>query len=119
MARGSTVAALGLVLSGVVGCGSDCESWCEDTLDCLRSQVDDDALEEAKSRCDEACDELEEQAEDAGCEDAFDEYLACVEEKGDVCDGSPKCASKQSTYGSCIAKYCNTHPSAQLCGGPV
>ena len=109
------VTALGILLPGIVGCGSACESWCEDTLDCLRSQVDDDTLEDAKADCDEACDDMEEQAEDADCEDDFDEYMDCVDEEGVDCD-SPTCVSKQNAYLTCLGRYCSSHPSTETCG---
>jgi hypothetical protein len=119
MKLGSMVAVFGAMLPGLVACGSACENWCEDTLDCVSSDVNEDALDEAKSHCDEACDEMEEQAEDAGCENAFDKYMTCVEEEGDVCEGSPECSTEQSAYGTCMSKYCNDHPSAEGCGGSL
>ena len=63
---------LGLALAALPGCGYNEEDLCDDSCDCTGcSQYDyEDCVDNA--------DDLAREVEYQGCEDYYDEYLACV-----------------------------------------
>lgn len=82
----------------LVGCGGpSIENLCARACDC---DAECDAAEEAE--CIAEGEELEQAAEDAGCTEAFNDFLACVDdtlvcENGDV-DSAESC---QEFLGAC------------------
>lgn len=78
------------------GCSSDCESVCEDSKDCPNSTT-------KYADCSEICDEGEKQAEDAGCEDEYDDAASCAADLDDVCTDTG-CQSESTALAACVAK---------------
>src|SRR5262245_22382679 len=87
--------ALGLF---AVGCGPDCESLCEDGKDCEGADKDTD--------CGKTCDDAKKDAEDAGCEDQYDDYISCLGDLDDICkyDPTKDCKSEAEAMAKCVAK---------------
>jgi hypothetical protein len=81
------------------GCGDDCVSACEDAKECEGGDEDTD--------CDKECEDSAKEAEDAGCEDQYDEFASCVADQDDVCDIeklAEACSSEASKYNECLTK---------------
>ena len=100
-----------LVLSGAaLGCGNpDCEELCEDSLDCPRSQTEDCAAE---------CDQLETLARASGCQTDYDDFITCLGDADDVCNGE-ECAAIGSDLLNCELSWCLDHGSHPGCQAPM
>ncbi|XXX80413.1 hypothetical protein WMF30_16750 [Sorangium sp. So ce134] len=70
-----------LALSMLAGCGASPSSLCGDKCDCTGSCSDRDEVE-----CIDALEDAERTAAYEGCEDQFDEAIACIDDEF-VCDG--------------------------------
>ena len=80
-----------------VGCGDDCVSVCEDTQECA------DLPDELKtSDCDKFCEDLQKDAEDAGCEDQYDDLWSCAGDQDDVCKESDACNKEGEAFTKCM-----------------
>jgi hypothetical protein len=88
-----------------VGCGADCEGLCEDAKEC------EDAPDAVKDRdCADSCEKAQKLAEDAGCEEEYDETVSCAGDVDDICaDNDDACESEGEKYGECLADYCMDH----------
>ena len=93
----------------LAGCGADCAGNCEDAKDC-----DGVTDEEKDLDCDKFCESFEKLAEDADCEDEWDDLMSCVSD--DVC-ADDACTSENEKYGECIGKYCTDH--AEECASAI
>jgi hypothetical protein len=81
------------------GCGADCEGLCEDGKECEGADEDFD--------CEGFCEKQEKLAEDAGCEDEYDETISCAGDQDDVCErDEDTCSSESEKYGDCLTDYC-------------
>jgi hypothetical protein len=81
-----------------VGCGDDCVSACEDGQEC-------EGVE--KVDCEKECEDGAKAAEDAGCEDQYDELMSCVADQDDVCDIealAKACSSEGSAFQKCVGE---------------
>ncbi len=84
-----------------VGCGDDCVSACEDAKEC------DGATAAMKDRdCDKDCEDGAKEAEDAGCEDQYDDYAGCIADLDDVCKFNPEedCTSEATALAKCATE---------------
>jgi hypothetical protein len=80
-----------------VGCGADCESLCEDGKECEGADKDTD--------CGKVCDEAQEEAEKAGCEDQYDDYISCLGDQDDICKiDEDSCKSETEALFKCAAE---------------
>jgi hypothetical protein len=78
-----------------VGCGPDCEGMCEERNEC------DGAM---KQDCEKVCEDGEKEAEKAGCEDQYDDYLSCLDDQDDLCKMTESTCSKEfDALGKCAA----------------
>ena len=97
----------------IVGCGADCEDVCEEAQDCPGADDDED--------CSKICEDAESLNEDAGCEDAFDDYISCIDDEDDICVEDETdiskipCSSEATAYGTCVGKYCASHQTEAAC----
>jgi hypothetical protein len=80
-----------------VGCGADCESLCEDAKECDGAEQDVD--------CAKSCEDAQKAAEDAGCEDEYDDVVSCAGDQDDICKpDADACKSESEAFGKCLAK---------------
>jgi hypothetical protein len=85
-----------------VGCGADCVSLCEDRKECEGADRDRD--------CAAWCKGIESDAEEASCEDEWDDLVACESEQDDICRADENaCDSETKAYSDCRAEYCDHH----------
>ena len=78
------------------GCGDDCVSLCEDANECEGAEKVDD--------CDKECEDAKKAAEDAGCEDQFDDLLSCASDQDDVCKPDENaCSSEAEAFVKCMS----------------
>jgi hypothetical protein len=79
------------------GCGDDCESVCEARNGCADVEREED--------CSKACEDDAREAEDADCEDQYDEVVSCVSDQDDVCDEAKlgeACRSEFTAFNECM-----------------
>ena len=80
-----------------VGCGDDCVSLCEDGNECEGAEKIDD--------CDKFCEDNQKKAEDAGCEDQYDDYISCLADQDDICKiDLDTCSKELEALGKCAAE---------------
>jgi hypothetical protein len=89
------------------GCARDCEDLCEDTKECVGADKSID--------CPKNCDEVRELNEDAGCEDAYDEYLNCTSDSQDVCTVGDSCETEANKWNRCLVEYCSKEENLGKC----
>jgi hypothetical protein len=65
-----------LALAALPGCGSSLSSLCDDACDCTG-----DCSPDRRDNCVDDLEDAEQMALDAGCEDQFDEAIACIEDE--------------------------------------
>jgi hypothetical protein len=94
-----------------LGCGSDCESLCEDRKECPDASPDERARD-----CESSCDSQQEVADRFGCSVQTDDFLDCVASLEDLCDPPPDaCAAEQAAVYQCRRTYCAQHPDDGAC----
>lgn len=77
------------------GCGSDCETVCEESRECPGA---DDFFEGVD--CGDLCDLAEDFADAQGCLEEFEELNACGAAADDVCT-STDCQAEAQAYSEC------------------
>ena len=90
-----------------VGCGDDCESGCEDAKECEGASDLLKALD-----CEKVCEDADKFAEDAGCEDEWDDFVSCGSD--DACN-EEACASENTKFNECTEKFCTDNPDHERC----
>jgi hypothetical protein len=98
--------ALLAALPVVTGCGTSCESICEDSHHCPgEKQVD----------CAHACDEAENVSDDSKCSDRYDDLKSCLGDMDDICSSKDtSCDAQVNAYAGCVLPYCmNANHTAQ------
>ena len=84
-----------------VGCSSDCESVCDDQMDCPGVSGEVSTL-----NCGDACNFYEDRADSMGCTDEYDAYFGCEAEVDDVCT-STDCAAESQAFFGCMSNNDN------------
>lgn len=80
-------------LIALAGCGPSVEDVCEDLDDeCLDALPEEDCVQDGER--------LQAEAEDSGCEDAFNAYLDCIDAA--VCDWRSACGDPQLDLEICV-----------------
>jgi hypothetical protein len=84
------------------GCESDCERVCEKSRECSNENFDDSFLGDAS--CGDLCDLSEDLVELVGCEEQWDDYIACTADNlPENCnDPVDACRSESEAYGACF-----------------
>ena len=85
---------------------SSCEDLCGRTQACNGASTVD---------CDKECAELEATATKAGCPDAVDDLVACVEKQPDVCKATGGCPDETAAFIDCVGAYCQKNPMDPGC----
>jgi hypothetical protein len=85
-------------LAITTGCGADIDGICETFEDQCNDLVDAD-------ECIADGERLEEAAEDAGCEDQFDDYLSCVDDTIEYCTVELSCTAERDALTSCGVSF--------------
>jgi len=85
------------ILPALTGCGSDCESVCEDANDCPGATKTPD--------CGKQCDESEKAADKLGCKDQWNDVWDCAGDE-DVCkaDSGKACEKELNALSTCVCK---------------
>lgn len=100
----SMVAVMAAAL-GTFGCKSDCEKFCEETLEC---DPDDSPFVQQEDDCSDDCSEEEELIDAADCGDLADDLYACLDGL-DVCDSEDvaDCSEEYEDLSECLSDYCD------------
>jgi hypothetical protein len=86
-----------VVAAGLIGCGPDCASMCEDGKDCPDANKSID--------CEKTCEEAEKTAEGAGCESQYESMLDCEDDnKDEICSAGESCKKELEALATCMAK---------------
>jgi hypothetical protein len=85
-----------VVVSLAVGCGPSVESVCREACNCS-DECDDADLDE----CVAEGEELENAAEDAGCTEQFNDFLACVDDSLECVNGTVETDDCEEFLSSC------------------
>jgi hypothetical protein len=89
-----------LALAALPGCGPDVDELCEELdQECDESVFGYDLDE---GICTEEGEQLEERADEADCDDAFDDYLDCVDSVR--CNWHTRCLDLRNEITLCIAR---------------
>lgn len=88
----------------VTACGNDCKSACEDSNDCAGRTV--------KVDCDDFCDKMDKLADDADCNDQYDDYASCESDQDQCKADATACATEQAAYSKCLTPYCTKNMAA-------
>ena len=92
------------------GCGTDCESLCDEIVEQNCSSTTPIKI----NNCSEYCDSVDEINERAGCESQFDDSLSCSDDNFDALCADPNagtCTSESAAYIDCFTAYCTPDPS--------
>ena len=90
-----------------LGCGSDCQSLCEDEKACPNS-------DRTSVGCEAFCDALETRAEETGCQDELDALVDCQSDRDDICS-DVGCDAEAKAYDSCAVRFCEENPDDPGC----
>ncbi|MCC6552072.1 MAG: hypothetical protein IT372_03490 [Polyangiaceae bacterium] len=91
------------------GCGTDCETLCDDKKECPGSNRNVD--------CEALCQDERALAAVSECEESYDDLLDCEASVDDICRPGESCASETIEYSGCIGEYCAAHPDDDACAG--
>jgi hypothetical protein len=116
-----------VVLAGLVGCGEDCESLCQEAVEqeCCQKECPDCECPD-ESACKKACRNDDEVVADSGCEDDYEAVIECTAEVDDICGAADMacsadisdgmviercgpihdCASEREKLFACVSDYC-------------
>ncbi len=92
-----------------VGCGADCEDLCEE-------KKDEGCTGSSGVNCEAECVKSDDLAEASECEDAYDDYLSCVDDQDDICDANDECKPESAALKACVSEYCSDHGDTPGCG---
>jgi hypothetical protein len=99
----------------VVGCGSSASSLCSDVCDC------EGCSEAEQEDCVDEIEDAEKRAEDAGCEQQFDELVDCMDDQLECRDGqvdADGCESETEDLAEC-SDFEVTGPAGSVCDRAV
>ena len=88
------------------GCGTDCESICQEAQDQDCTTID--------GNCSTVCNAAEAVSDKAGCSDALDNWVDCSAD-GTVCTTDARCSSQESVLATCAYTYCSANPDDRDC----
>jgi hypothetical protein len=78
--------------------GHDCAALCTEYEQCDGST--------SASECRSQCDDTDRIVRAAGCEQVYDDLIACYAREDDFCSASESCADEVDDFVSCISYYC-------------
>ena len=103
---GSAMLSIALVAPG---CGkATCEDVCQTAEACEEGQT--------REGCTLECEQFQDVADAAGCGDAFDDFVDCVDGAEDICNAQ-ECEAFDLT--GCTLDYCKAHPDDAACDDNV
>jgi hypothetical protein len=99
-----SVLALGAL---VHGCGSDCKSLCDESVEggC--------PIVVTGMGCQGDCDLAERLAEKSGCQEQLDRWLDCEDDEADICANT--CNSFRDQAAACATTWCTSNPTDPDC----
>lgn len=106
--------------TALLGCGSKCESLCDEAMDeDCKDQFDHGSCVALCVRAEDMKDDTDE------CSKEFDALMDCASDAEDICDvwdlddegKLKKCNTKFNDYAECFTDYCADHDKRDYCGG--